>query len=138
MNRLVWLVAGGVGFLTPVSAPLLAATEQEFSVEEIVVTARRRAESVQDVPGTVTAVTEATLQAAGVERPADFVKLIPGVSLVDAAEVGDTQVNIRGINGSRDAENSFAYIVDGVLYTCLLYTSPSPRDLSTSRMPSSA
>ena len=26
----------------------------------------------------------------------------------------------------------------GVLKTCLLYTSPSPRDLSTSRMPSSA
>ena len=25
-----------------------------------------------------------------------------------------------------------------VVYTCLLYTSPSPRDLSTSRMPSSA
>ena len=25
-----------------------------------------------------------------------------------------------------------------VIYTCLLYTSPSPRDLSTSRMPSSA
>ena len=31
-------------------------------------------------------------------------------------------------------------IIDGgnSLYTCLLYTSPSPRDLSTSRMPSSA
>ena len=27
---------------------------------------------------------------------------------------------------------------DEVLVTCLLYTSPSPRDLSTSRMPSSA
>ena len=27
---------------------------------------------------------------------------------------------------------------DGVVDTCLLYTSPSPRDLSTSRMPSSA
>ena len=26
----------------------------------------------------------------------------------------------------------------GVFFTCLLYTSPSPRDLSTSRMPSSA
>ena len=25
-----------------------------------------------------------------------------------------------------------------IIYTCLLYTSPSPRDLSTSRMPSSA
>ena len=27
---------------------------------------------------------------------------------------------------------------DGRRYSCLLYTSPSPRDLSTSRMPSSA
>ena len=26
----------------------------------------------------------------------------------------------------------------GYIYSCLLYTSPSPRDLSTSRMPSSA
>ena len=31
-----------------------------------------------------------------------------------------------------------ARILDGHLITCLLYTSPSPRDLSTSRMPSSA
>ena len=27
---------------------------------------------------------------------------------------------------------------DALLYSCLLYTSPSPRDLSTARMPSSA
>ena len=31
-----------------------------------------------------------------------------------------------------------AYIPDAEVVTCLLYTSPSPRDLSTSRMPSSA
>ena len=31
-----------------------------------------------------------------------------------------------------------AYRVDDIYATCLLYTSPSPRDLSTSRMPSSA
>ena len=29
-------------------------------------------------------------------------------------------------------------VVIGMGYACLLYTSPSPRDLSTSRMPSSA
>ena len=28
--------------------------------------------------------------------------------------------------------------LENLLYSCLLYTSPSPRDLSTSRMPSSA
>ena len=29
-------------------------------------------------------------------------------------------------------------VIEKVLMSCLLYTSPSPRDLSTSRMPSSA
>ena len=31
-----------------------------------------------------------------------------------------------------------ASVVEDITNTCLLYTSPSPRDLSTSRMPSSA
>ena len=37
-----------------------------------------------------------------------------------------------------DASQDALKIGAGVSYTCLLYTSPSPRDLSTSRMPSSA
>jgi len=89
----------------------------ESFVEEVVVTARRREESLQDVPGTVTALSRETLEAAGVQRAEDFIQLTPGVTIVDAAEVGDTQVNIRGINGARDAENSFAFILDGILYT---------------------
>lgn len=89
----------------------------EFRIEEITVTARRRAESLDDVPGTVSTLSAATLQDAGVNRASDFISLIAGVTLVDAAEVGDTQVNIRGINGARDAENSFAFVLDGILYT---------------------
>ena len=38
----------------------------------------------------------------------------------------------------RDPEHTVARLVPRHLRTCLLYTSPSPRDLSTSRMPSSA
>ena len=98
-------------------APVMAQEEESFVFEEITVTARRRAESLSDVPGTVTALTQSTLESAGVERAEDFIALTPGVSMVNTSEVGDTQVNIRGINGARDAENSFAYIIDGVLYT---------------------
>ena len=51
-------------------------------------------------------------------------------------------VGIEGFGVSRleqQADGSYAKILREVgLYTCLLYTSPSPRDLSTSRMPSSA
>lgn len=88
--------------------------EQE---EEITVTARLLEEALEDVPATVSVLTIGQIEAVGVERAEDFIKLIPGVSMVDAAEVGDTQVNIRGINGSRDAENSFAFVLDGVLMT---------------------
>jgi len=112
-------IAAGFGAFVAPNGPANAQSEDESSgfVEEIVVTARRREESLQDVPGTVTALSQQTLESAGVQRAEDFLRLTPGVTLVDAAEVGDTQVNIRGINGARDAENSFAFILDGVLYT---------------------
>ncbi len=93
-----------------------AETPQRVS-DEITVTARLVEEALTDVPATVSVLTDAQIEAVGIERAEDFVKLVPGVSMVNAAEVGDTQVNIRGINGSRDAENSFAFIVDGILMT---------------------
>lgn len=89
----------------------------EFDLEEITVTARRRSESLRDVPGTVTALTESVLEGAGVRRPEGFIALTPGVTMVNAASVADTQVNIRGINGARDAETNFAFLIDGILYT---------------------
>ncbi len=88
-----------------------------FEIEEVIVTARRRSESLQDVPGTVTVLTASVLESAGVRRPEHFIALTPGVTMVNAASVADTQVNIRGINGARDAETSFAYVLDGILHT---------------------
>lgn len=94
------------------AAPVFAQNQ-----DEIIVTARQRQESLKDVPATVSVIPTITLDRAGVERPEDFIYLTPGVTIVDAAEVGDTQINIRGINGARDAETSFAFILDGVLLT---------------------
>jgi iron complex outermembrane receptor protein len=86
-------------------------------IEEIIVMARQRAESLQDVPASIQVFTSQQIENSGIQRASDFVNLTPGVTIVDAAEVGDTQVNIRGINGARDAENSFALIIDGILMT---------------------
>ena len=86
-------------------------------LEEVVVTARARAESLQDVPATVTAFTEGQIENMGVARAEDFVYMTPGVTFVNSVEVGDSQLAIRGINGARDAETNFAFIVDGILYT---------------------
>jgi iron complex outermembrane receptor protein len=94
------------------------ATAQEAQTqtptEEIVVTALRRSESLTQTPASVSVFNAQMLEQAHVERPGDLIALTPGVSLVHTAEIGDTQVSIRGINGARDAENSFAFVIDGI------------------------
>jgi iron complex outermembrane receptor protein len=110
-------VAAGASTLTGQAALAQGAAAGEVLQEVVVTTARQREEALQDVPASITAITSDTLEAAAVSRAADFVRLTPGVSLVQTAEVADSQVNIRGINGARDAENSFALIIDGVLQT---------------------
>ncbi|MEM1403240.1 MAG: TonB-dependent receptor [Pseudomonadota bacterium] len=102
--------------LVPASHGLLA-QENSLAIEEVVVTARKRSENLQEVPIAISAIDEDTIQRAGIERASDYVGLIPNVTLVDTANVGDTQLSIRGIVSTRDAESTFAYVVDGVLST---------------------
>ncbi len=111
---LVWATATS---LLPFATTAGAQDSGAGAIEEVVVTARKREESLQDVPIAITAFTESTIRAAGIERPVDFISLIPNVTIVDTANVGDTQVSIRGIVSTRDAESTFAYVVDGVLST---------------------
>lgn len=95
-----------------------SAYAQTRMLENIVVTARRTAENLKDVPATVNVLTESDIEAAGIESIEDVVNLTPGVSIVTGtAEVGDTQINIRGLNGARDAENNIGLVVDGILKT---------------------
>tara|TARA_R110001599_G_scaffold353688_1_gene595326 strand:- start:9129 stop:9611 length:483 start_codon:yes stop_codon:yes gene_type:complete len=93
------------------------ALADETALEEIVVVARRRSENLQEVPISVTVFSASDIEDAGINRPQDFVSLTPNVSMVDTANAGDTQVTIRGQYSTRDAESSFAYVVDGVLIT---------------------
>ncbi len=103
---------------TPALAETDAAASSATTVEEVTVTARRRVENLKDVPAAVSVLTASTLKAAGVSRANDLVALTPGVSMVGgSAEQGDSQVNIRGVNGARDADPSFAFVIDGIQMT---------------------
>ncbi|WP_426169566.1 TonB-dependent receptor [Sandarakinorhabdus sp. DWP1-3-1] len=81
---------------------------------EILVTALRRSESLQNVPASITAFTSKTIEAAGIVRPADFIGLTPNVNLVQTQNAGSSFVIIRGITQARNSEPSVAVVVDGV------------------------
>ena len=111
---------GAFAFALPAAAQEAPADPAAAAEEEggIVVTARRQSESVADVPAAITVFGAETLAKTGVQRADDFIQLTPGVTIVTGtAEAGDTQINIRGINGARDAESSVALVVDGILKT---------------------
>ncbi len=117
MNKITRPILAVIAFSMLPFAMSNAQQDGALAIEEVVVTARKREESLQEVPIAITAFTELTIERAGIERPADFISLMPNVTIVDTANVGDTQVSIRGIVSTRDAESTFAYVVDGILST---------------------
>lgn len=87
------------------------------ALEEVVVTARKTAETLSDSPISVRAFTEAEIKATGVATPQDFVDLTPNVTLVQTQSTGNSFLNIRGISSARNSELAAAVLIDGVLLT---------------------
>jgi iron complex outermembrane receptor protein len=95
----------------------LALAQEGSVMEEIVVTARKRDEAFRDVPVTVNVFTAQTIQAAGIQRPADYIAMVPNMQLVETQNAGNAFVVIRGISQARNSEPSVAVLVDGVAQT---------------------
>ena len=86
-------------------------------LEEVVVTARQRAESLQDVPVAVTAFSEDTINKTGISGMRDYVGLTANVNLQETQNSGFAFVNIRGLSQVRNVDPTVAVVVDGVLST---------------------
>lgn len=85
-------------------------------VEEITVTARRIDESLQTVPVSVSALTDKTIQDAGVRSLSDVVNLIPNVTF-ESGETGRRAApTLRGIAliDTRGFDNPVGVFIDGV------------------------
>ncbi len=72
-------------------------------VEEIVVTAQKRAERIQDVPISITAVTSEDIDRRGLVSSSDYLRGIPGVNQI-AQSLGES-ITIRGIETTPEQQN---------------------------------
>ncbi len=78
-----------------VGTPL--ALGQEASLEEIIVTARQRAESSQDIPMTIDTVSGEDIQKQGITTLQDFSRFVSGLS-VSTTAAGQNTIVFRGIS----------------------------------------
>jgi iron complex outermembrane receptor protein len=85
--------------------------------EQILVTALRRTEPLQDVPAAIDAFDAGMIESAGITSMRDYVGMAPQISLIETQNIGFTFVNVRGLSQVRNSEPTVAVVVDGVLQT---------------------
>ncbi|HZH44975.1 MAG TPA: TonB-dependent receptor [Lysobacter sp.] len=122
--RLALAIVLALGAAAPLQAqearPQAAAGEEDeepTTLSNIVVTAQKREEALQDVPVAITALPERLLQDSGVRDIKDMQVLVPGLTVTSTQSEAQTVARIRGIGTVGDnagLESSVGVVIDGV------------------------
>ncbi|WP_446831488.1 TonB-dependent receptor [Candidatus Foliamicus sp.] len=98
-----------VGILATLLIAPVAPAQEEMALEEIIVTAQRREQSLQEVPVAVTAFTGEALEVANITEAAQYLNLTPNVSYTEDGQVGSRGISIamRGVSNINTDESSF-------------------------------
>ena len=122
-------------FLCNLVVPSLAAQSAPL-IEEIVVTAQRRAENVQEVPISVTALSADFLSKNDIRSLEDLNGIIPGFVATNSVNYAAAPLSIRGIGGANGGGNFFndepvAVYVDDVYISRLSFSTADLIDMQS-------
>ena len=111
MNRMIKifpLMIGLISFVNPVSAAVL---------EEVVVTAQKREQNIQDVPISIIAISGETLRAGGISRLEDLSASVPNFNFSETVSGGDA-IFMRGIGSGVNFgfEQAVGQVIDGFFF----------------------
>jgi outer membrane receptor protein involved in Fe transport len=102
---------------SPQSTSAAATGTPGGNVDDIIVTAQKRSQSLQNVPIVVTTVSAQLLQDSGVKDIKDLTLLAPGLLVTSTSSEASTTARIRGIGTVGDnpgLESSVGIVIDGV------------------------
>lgn len=126
LTRVAWALASTLGAATW-EPPAIAQTSPSSSsgeLEQIVVTAQRREERLQDVPMSITTFSQEKLDVQGLRNIDDLTRLSPGVTFIrngmsDSGNYNDedSDISIRGIDSTAGASTTGIYIDDTPIQT---------------------
>lgn len=90
---------------------------EELKVEQVVVTANKRAQNLQDVPAAITVLSDATLQRNNVRDINDLPNLSPALTVTYSTQPGNFSINMRGIGTYSlgiGVESDVAVVIDDI------------------------
>jgi len=109
-------------------------SSEDLLLEEVMVTARKRTESLQNVPESIQAISAQTIEQAGMRGMDDYVRFIPSLNIVQA-NPGTAMVIFRGI---ADAQSTFIAEPSAAVYldeqSLVLNGQPNPRMVDIERV----
>ncbi|MGE0740272.1 MAG: TonB-dependent receptor [Hyphomonadaceae bacterium] len=128
-SRASLLVGASLATLFCTPAPAVA---QDVAVEEsdaLIVTARRREQSVQDVPDSISVFSAATIEAGGLDEVDEFVELTPNAKLTTDSETS-SEISVRGSGrNTQDEDPGVGIYRDGVYIGGRLFSTATFYDL---------
>jgi iron complex outermembrane receptor protein len=111
-------VVGAVAFgFAGVASAQEGPQERATTVDDIIVTAQKREQNLQDVPIVVTSLSQEVLEDAGVRDIKDLQILTPGMTVTSTSSEASTTARIRGVGTVGDnpgLESSVGVVIDGV------------------------
>lgn len=111
-------VVGACAFgLAGVASAQDAPQDAPQTIDDIIVTAQKREQNLQDVPIVVTSLSQEVLQDAGVRDIKDLQILTPGMTVTSTSSEASTTARIRGVGTVGDnpgLESSVGVVIDGV------------------------
>ena len=81
------------------SVSAMAQESDDIAIEEILVTAQKRSESLQEVPIAITVFSSDSIDQTGVQELRDLTEYIPNVTITQGTDFG-AQINIRGVGAN--------------------------------------
>ena len=108
----------------------MAADESDAGLQEVIVTAQKREESLQDAPASISVLKSEEIENFGVNNPNDLQSQMPGVQFMSS---GLTNTTIRGVgtyNNQPNVDAAVAWNIDGTYIAHHMATPPILFDLA--------
>lgn len=122
MFRAALAISTAMGALAfPLAAHAQTAEETVRDTDEIVVTAQKREQNLQDVPISISVVTGDDLQQQGAASLTDYAGYVPGMQVSSAGTPGQSTITLRGVAPLSAAQTVGIYLDDAPVGSSSIY-----------------